>query len=314
MSKDKYPCMLAQANKYIDRIKFPAIAQTKMDGMRANILIRNGEVSVFSRNGKQMQTFGRFEGMTDLDNVMLDGELLVHPKKGFELELNKGEFIKYDGKTPMDRKTGNGIINKSIVSDKRRTTISEEEAEMFKIVLWDVVDINGWEKGFHDEPYNERFEKLQSMKSDSRYDLVQSQTVEDLKSASKLFQKLLKEGQEGLILKNHDMPWESKRSYHMVKMKEIKDIDLIVTDWVEGTGKYKGMLGALKCENKDGTIQVNVGSGFVDKDRAELTPENTIGKICAVKYNDLIEDKSTHIKSLFLPIFQEIRSDKNKPD
>jgi hypothetical protein len=74
------------------------------------------------------------------------------------------------------------------------------------------------------------------------------------------------------------------------------------------------MLGALKCQNKDGTIQVNVGSGFVDKDRAELTPENTIGKICAVKYNELIKDKTTGIKSLFLPIFQEIRSDKDQAD
>jgi DNA ligase-1 len=306
--------MLAQANKYLDRIKFPAIAQTKMDGMRANIIIRDGNVTVFSRNGKEMQTFGRFNDMVDLDNIMLDGEFLVHPKKGFELELNKGEFIKYDGKTPMDRKTGNGIINKSIVSDKRRTTITKDEAEMFKIVLWDIVDINGWEKGFHDEPYNKRFEKLQLIKPDNRFDLVQSQIVENLKSASNLFQKLLNNGQEGLILKNYDMPWENKRSYHMVKMKEIKDIDLIITDWVEGTGKYKGMLGALKCENHDGTIKVNVGSGFVDKDRVELTPENTIGKICAVKYNDLIEDKTTHIKSLFLPIFQEIRLDKTKPD
>jgi ATP-dependent DNA ligase len=208
---DKFPCMLAQANKYLDRIKFPAIAQTKMDGMRANIIIRNGEVSVFSRNGKAMQTFGRFEGMTDYDNVMLDGEFLVHPKKGYELEIktkNGIEVLKFDGKSPMERKTGNGIINKSIVSDKRRTTINEEEAEMFKIVLWDVVDLKGWEKGFHDEPYTERFDKLKSMKADKRFDLVESQTVQDLKSASKLFQKLLGEGQEGLILKNHDMPWE----------------------------------------------------------------------------------------------------------
>lgn len=297
MSKDKFPCMLAQANKYLDRIKFPAIAQTKMDGMRANIVIENGEVEVFSRNGKKMKTFGRFDGFTDLDNVMFDGELLV-----------------FDGKKPLDRKTGNGIINKSIISDKRRSTITESEAEMFKIVLWDMVDLNGWKKGFHDEPYDLRFDKLQTLPSDNRFDLVNSMVVNDLKSAFKLFKKLLADGQEGLILKNRDMPWENKRSYHMVKMKEVKEMDLLVTDWVEGTGKYTGMLGALKCQNKDGTIQVNVGSGFVDKDRADLTPENTIGKICSVKYNDLINDKTTGISSLFLPIFQEMRLDKDKPD
>lgn len=292
-----FPCMLAQANKYLDRIKFPAIAQTKMDGMRANILIEKNNITVYSRNGKEIQTFGRFDGLTDLKNIVLDGELLV-------VDKNK----------PLDRKTGNGIINKAIISDKRKTTVLESETEMFKIILWDVIDLDAWKTGYYSEPYIERLDRLKSMKKDNRYGLVNSQTVEDINSAFKLFKNLLKEGQEGLILKNMNMPWEDKRSYDMVKMKEVKEIDLLVVDWVPGTGKYEGMLGALKCRNKDGTIEVNVGSGFLDNDRRELTPKNTIGKICAVKYNDLIVDKTRKSKSLFLPIFQEIRQDKTVPD
>jgi len=297
MSKDDFPCMLAQANKFIDRIKFPAIAQTKMDGMRANIIIENSKVSVFSRNGKPIQTFNRFDDITDLNNIVLDGELLV---------VDKNKIL--------DRKTGNGIINKAIVSDKRKTTILESESEMFKIILWDMIDINGWKSGFDPEPYTTRLGKLKSMKSDKRYGMVNSQTVEDLDETMILFNKMLKAGQEGLILKNQDMPWENKRSFHMVKIKEVKEIDLLIVDWIPGTGKYEGMLGALKCRNHDGTIEVSVGSGFVDKERQELTPANTIGKICAIKYNDIITDRTRKSKSLFLPIFQEIRNDKTKPD
>jgi len=297
MSKDDFPCMLAQANKFIDRIKFPAIAQTKMDGMRANIIIENNKVSVFSRNGKPIQTFNRFDDITDLNNIVLDGELLV---------VDKNKIL--------DRKTGNGIINKAIVSDKRKTTILESESEMFKIILWDMIDINGWKSGFDPEPYTTRLGKLKSMKSDKRYGMVNSQTVEDLDETMILFNKMLKAGQEGLILKNQDMPWENKRSFHMVKIKEVKEIDLLIVDWIPGTGKYEGMLGALKCRNHDGTIEVSVGSGFVDKERQELTPANTIGKICAIKYNDIITDRTRKSKSLFLPIFQEIRNDKTKPD
>lgn len=313
MSKDKFPCMLAQANKFLDRITFPAIAQTKMDGLRANIVIDRGVTTVYSRNGKEITTFDHFDGMTQYDNVVLDGELLVLPPKGFEL-VHKERTLKFDGKTPMDRQTGNGIVNKSIVSDKRRTTITKDEASMFKIVLWDMIDIKGWEKGHDPKPYNNRFEKLQTMDDDHRFDLVESQVVNDLDSAMKLFKKKLKEGQEGLILKNHDMPWENKRSYHMVKMKDVKEIDLLCTEWVPGLGKNEGILGALKCQNKDGTIEVNVGSGFNDEHRNSLKPKDVVGKIIAVKYNDLIKSRDNKPTSLFLPIFVEVRQDKTEAD
>jgi ATP-dependent DNA ligase len=305
--------MLAQANKFMDRIVFPAFAQTKMDGLRANIIIENGKTTVFSRNGKEITTFGHFDDMTRLDNIMLDGELLVHPPKGFEL-VHKERTLKYDGDTPMDRQTGNGIVNKSIVSDKRRVTITKEEVSMFKIILWDMVELKGWKTGHDPEPYDERFNKLQTINDDDRFGLVESQTVNDLNSAMKLFKKKLKEGQEGLILKNRDMPWENKRSYHMVKMKDVKEIDLLCTEWIPGSGKNEGILGALKCQNKDGTIEVNVGSGFNDEHRNSLKPKDVVGKIIAVKYNDLIKSRDNKPTSLFLPIFVEVRSDKTEAD
>lgn len=314
MSKDKFPCMLAQANKFLDRITFPAFAQTKMDGLRANIIIEDGKTTVFSRNGKEITTFGHFDNLTEFNNIMLDGELLVKPPKGYVLERDKLPDIIYDGETLMERQSGNGIINKSIISDKRKTTVTKEETSMFKIVLWDWVELEGWKAGFDSEPYNHRFEKLRLIRNDKRFELIESQIVKDMDSAMTLFKKKLSEGQEGLILKNHGMPWENKRSYHMIKMKDIKDIDLLVIEWIEGTGKYEGMLGSLKCRNKDGTIEVNVGSGFVDKERMELKPEDTVGKICSIKYNDIIKRKDSDIQSLFLPIFQEIRKDKTLSD
>jgi hypothetical protein len=39
-----------------------------------------------------------------------------------------------------------------------------------------------------------------------------------------------------------------------------------------------------------------------------------LGKIVAVKYNALIDDKKTGQKSLFLPVFVEIRDDKGVAD
>jgi ATP-dependent DNA ligase len=87
----------------------------------------------------------------------------------------------------------------------------------------------------------------------------------------------------------------------------------VVVGWEEGTGKNKGRLGALVCESSDGLIQVNVGSGYSDEQREEYT-KAVIGKILTVKYNARIKDRGENVERLFLPIFIEMREDKNEAD
>jgi hypothetical protein len=57
---------------------------------------------------------------------------------------------------------------------------------------------------------------------------------------------------------------------------------------------------------------VSVGSGFNDEHRQTLGDE-IVGKIVAVKYNARITNKEGE-QSLFLPIFVEIRNDKDVAD
>ena len=72
----KFPVMLASPNKMIDRINFPCIGQTKMDGMRALIVIKDNEPIVYSRNGKVMEGLGKhFEPMVAHNEMVYDGEL-----------------------------------------------------------------------------------------------------------------------------------------------------------------------------------------------------------------------------------------------
>ena len=51
-------------------------------------------------------------------------------------------------------------------------------------------------------------------------------------------------------------------------MKKTETYTLRVEGFVEGTGKYEGMLGALITEYKDCWLQV--GSGFTDYERYEI--------------------------------------------
>ena len=96
-------------------------------------------------------------------------------------------------------------------------------------------------------------------------------------------------------------------------MKAELEADLLVEGVTNGTGKNDGLIGALECTSKDGTLKVRVGSGLTDEDR-KRDPDEFIGKIVSVKYNEKIQDKNSSDSRLFLPIFQELRLDKSEAD
>lgn len=150
----------------------------------------------------------------------------------------------------------------------------------------------------------------------SKHQLIaiqETQTVTDFEGAQALFNDALESGEEGVIVKNGDAPWESKRSKFQVKMKAELEADLLVTEWNEGSGRIKGLMGSVTCVDLNGNLEVNVGSGFNDEDR-KMVAEDIVGKIITVKYNEVIQDKRSSTKSLFLPIFEEVRLDKNVAD
>ena len=137
--------------------------------------------------------------------------------------------------------------------------------------------------------------------------------VNSIEEAQELYQKKLAEGEEGLVLKDPKGPWEDKRVKHQVKMKAELEADLRVTGFLPGSGKYEGKIGSLMVESGDREVRCSVGTGLTDEERS-LDPSEFLGKIVAVKYNALIEDKKTDQKSLFLPVFMEIREDKTVAD
>jgi ATP-dependent DNA ligase len=308
-----YPVMLASGydQKLVDKIKFPAYVQLKLDGMRFNAIAKLGKegttVEFRSRNGKELTipnksfsvpfaTMAEFWGC----DMIFDGELLI---------------ADFDGK-PVNRQTGNGILSKAI-----KGTMSETEALNIRATLWDAVTFETFSKGVDTEPYNIRLAKLSNAISDCKgkksqlrhyIELVWNKEVNDLATAQKIFELFLSQGQEGTILKSKDGIWEDKRSKTQIKFKGELECELKVVDWEEGTGKNVGRLGALVCESSDGVIRVNVGSGYSDEQRDEYT-KKVIGKIVTVKYNARIKDKSG-VESLFLPVFIELREDKDKAE
>jgi ATP-dependent DNA ligase len=307
----EYPCMLASGfdQKLVDKIQWPALVQLKLDGMRFNAIVRKGTVEFRSRNGKELNIPNKVfeESFIQLmkhygTDMVFDGELLVVDSFG----------------KPVNRQTGNGILSKSI-----KGTMSEAEATDIRATLWDAISIDGFTAGKEDEIYKHRFAKLSNAISHVKgihrqlghcFDLVWSQKVENITEAQKVFERFLLKGEEGTILKDYNTSWEGKRSKSQIKFKGELDCDLICVDWEEGTGKNRGRLGALVLESACGQLRTNVGTGFTDEHRDMFTRGNSVGKIVSVKYNSKIQDKGNNGWALFLPVFLEIREDKNIAD
>ena len=291
--KLSYPCMLVSPLDSKTKLTFPMIAQTKMDGMRFNAISENGKVQYRTRAGKELDLFGVLDedvlNMTKPWAAVLDGELLV---------------VGADDR-PLDRKTGNGLLTKF-----QKGTGTVELAKRIRAVIWDIIPLEDFRKGRYGMGYLDRT----SMLGHGRLvKPVVTYIVTSMEEAQELYQKKLAEGEEGLVLKDPKGPWEDKRVKHQVKMKAELEADLRVTGFLPGSGKFEGKIGSLLVESADGKVKSAVGTGLDDEERS-CDPAEFLGKIVAVKYNALIDDKKTGQKSLFLPVFVEIRDDKNVAD
>ena len=296
----KYPCMLASQfdQKLIDKIQWPAFFQCKMDGMRFNAIVKDGAVTYHSRNGKVLDILGQlddvFIAMASGEDIVYDGELWVAGENG----------------KPLERKLGNGLLQKAI-----KGTISLEEASLVRATVWDRITYKEFIARKSDVEYCDRRDILNdnifATDPTDRVYLVETRVVVSLAKCQELFLNYLKEGEEGGILKTFDMLWEDKRSKKQIKFKNESTCDLEIYGWEYGTGKNKNRLGNLKLKSSDGIITTDCGSGFSDKQRDELILEELVGKIVEITYNARISDKTTGKQSIFLPIFQLIRDDKD---
>jgi ATP-dependent DNA ligase len=299
----EYPVMLCSGyeQKLVDKIKFPAYAQMKMDGMRFNAIVKDGAVEYRSRNGKEINLLGnldeQFLAMADGGDYVFDGELMV-------MDEDSCQFV--------DRQTGNGILNKA-----NKGTISDKEAAKVHASVWDMIPYVLFCDSYSDTVYATRFSKLEGMVAkqnpkDKRVWLVTSTIVQTIEEATAIFEDYLSSGYEGIILKDGNGVWEDKRAKHQIKFKGELECDLKIVG-TEPHKKKPEWLGAIICESADGIIKVNVGSGFNDTHRKSYKEKDILGKIVAIKYNARIKNKSGE-ESLFLPVFVEIREDKDSAD
>lgn len=220
------------------------ISEPKLDGERIIAVGEGDKISLWTR--RHIESSYKFPEITnDLkknikgDNWILDGELTV--PGGFRKLLKRNT----EDKTKI-----------SILSRKLPATFN----------LFDITRFQG--EDLTSKPLAQRKKILLDVASPGEYiriipfKIVTTETVKDH------FEKSLKDGYEGLILKNASSRYESgKRSDNWLKIKRTETIDVNVVGVTRSTGSIA--FGALILE-KDGQYFGKVGTGFSDMDRREI--------------------------------------------
>ena len=310
LPKDGLSAMLAK--KYEGTVKHTSggyYVTEKLDGNRC-IARFDGERWIFtSRNGKPMHVNFDMSGLPR--EYVYDGEILS------------------PGQTQMSRNIYDLIVNDNhninlICNDFNSTSGMINRHSLDKKLIYNIFDIMPSD----DVEYKYRRDALDYIDKIGKFNreqvrilpiITRYSSAEELNANIKyILGKVIENGGEGLMINLGGGNYIHKRTDQLLKYKDVKTMDMEVTNVQWGTGKYEGMIGALECEMRtsDGKfVTCKVGSGLSDEQRFRwaMHPDEIIGRIVEVKYFSLSQSEdtsNTNIYSLRFPRLCKVRFDK----
>lgn len=270
------------------------LLEEKLDGVRCLTVVdfESRTVVMYTRNGKELVNFPHivkaFEDNIDnfARSYVFDGEVMSSSFQALMTQVHRKSDVKSDDAVlhlfdivPLvEFKAG-----KSVMGQRRRSQFLKNFENIFAdsgciaLVPQQEVDLDTFMGGIEFQDFN--------------------------KAA-------LAAGKEGIMIKDVDAKYETKRSVSWLKQKPFIEVSLTVMDVEEGTGRNVAKLGALVCEGEDDgkTIKVNVGSGFTDSDRDEYWTgkDSVLGQVVEVRA-DAVTQNQDGTYSLRFPRFLRFR-------
>ena len=270
------------------------LLEEKLDGVRCLTVVdfESRTVVMYTRNGKELVNFPHivkaFEDNMDnfARSYVFDGEVMSSSFQALMTQVHRKSDVKSDDAVlhlfdivPLvEFKAG-----KSVMGQRRRSQFLKNFENIFAdsgciaLVPQQEVDLDTFMGGIEFQDFN--------------------------KAA-------LAAGKEGIMIKDVDAKYETKRSVSWLKQKPFIEVSLTVVALEEGTGRNVAKLGALVCEGEDDgkTIKVNVGSGFTDSDRDEYWAgkDTVLGQVVEVRA-DAVTQNQDGTYSLRFPRFLRFR-------
>lgn len=268
----------------------------KLDGYRYKVVKQGDDINIYTSSGKLDNNLVEIvEETKKLPDGVYDGEMIAHG----EFEDSTARFnatTKILGKDGI--KTGIDFIVFDYVEDIEGFFNYEEYKVPRYKRLEQVRDIIANIEGLH-------YTKLVPVYCNNT-----KATDSIINNIYGIYEKVINEGEEGLVIDLADSSYIRAKGTTMFKMKPEVSGDFKVVDVVEGKGKDAGRLGAFIIEYKDNLV--HVGSGLTDTIREEVwaNPNKYIGKLIEVVYFGETKDEKTGLESIRLPRFKRFRHDK----
>lgn len=239
----------------------------KLDGVRCLLIADpNGNISLFSREGKQFETLDVLaKEAQGLKNIVLDGEVCL-----------------------ME----NGVENfQDVMKEIRRKdhTIVNPKYKVF-----DCIPYEDFRAKHSNLTLTERLElareAVETPARNAHFELLTQEKFTE-KSFSEMRQKVEKYGWEGLILRK-DCPYEGKRSYSMLKVKSFFDAEYkvvgvendVIRIIVDGKEQEVKAVSCLVIHHKGNPVGVGIGLSQEQRLAWFSDPSLIIGKVITVNY------------------------------
>jgi len=208
--------------------------------------------------------------------ALWDGRVLRH-RSGRAVSAPPG-FVASLPDEPLDGELWLGRGRFDAVSARVRRSVPDERE-------WREVRYMVFDTPVARVPFATRLERLAALAPQLRapVEIAPQWRVADRVELGRALARTVAAGGEGLMLHVADAPYLPGRSEALLKMKPHLDAEAVVVGHRAGTGKYRGLVGALEVESDDGR-RFLVGSGLSDTARREPP---AIGTTITYRYREL---------------------------
>ena len=249
-------------------IVFPAYCQKKFDGIRCLGYIRDGEVVLMSRKGKEF--------------MFLD-DIRKSVKKVLTKCFNKTTYLDgelYSDDLPFQEINGLCRLSKDPTEAQFK---SMKKLRYFVYDYFDTADLT--------IPYKIRLANLMKCKKTKYIVMAKAEICKTPEDVKIKHDEYVADGYEGVMLRNMDAPYElNKRSKHLQKYKEFMDDEFKIVGFKEGVGDAKGTVVWI-CELPDGRKFSVRPKGSVARKKFLFKHGNEyIGKLLTVIFFEYTKD------------------------
>jgi len=295
------------------------LSQLKADGTYRNAEIKNGVVTLTSRQGEVSHLKGAkfLEELTKFPDCVLNGELTIDGCERYEANGMVNSIMDIIEKEPTrDDKTN----TKKLVTFEKKHGSFNEALQKMRFTVWDVLSLKEFQAKKSGLMYGLRLTNLKNFLEHVKptmISLVETWEVNTIEEAMHHFLDTQRRGLEGTIIKSSTAGWKDGKPTYQIKMKLEMNIDLRVVRPVYGTEgkKYEGFINGFELESSCGTIKT-IARGVKEDEMKEFTEigeEALRGMIVETRCCGLSQNEDGEW-SLLHPSVVELRRDKNTCD